>query len=92
MVQKLSSRQVRTSTSLLHATSTPGLYTTAQFQIEGGDVGYISSSTTNTLQFNLSQFGAIGQYIDMTFNGTYVDNNTGTTKTINGVVHVLRDN
>ena len=73
-------------------TNTPGLYTTAQFQIEGGDVGYISSSTTNTLQFNLSQFGAIGQYIDMTFNGTYVDNNTGTTKTINGVVHVLRDN
>lgn len=73
-------------------TNTPGLYTTAQFQMEGSDVGYISSSTTNTLQFNLSQFGAVGGYIDMTFNGTYVDNSTGTTKTITGVIHVIRDN
>jgi hypothetical protein len=34
--------------------------------------------------------GAIGQYIDITFNGTYT-NSTGS-HTINGVAHVIRDN
>ncbi|MES2544364.1 MAG: hypothetical protein V4548_05725 [Bacteroidota bacterium] len=73
-------------------TNIPGIYTTAQFQIEGIDVGYISSGSTNTVSFNLSNYGAIGEYIDMTFNGTYIDATTGLSHTITGTVHVLRDN
>jgi len=71
-------------------TNIPGIYTTTQFSIEGGGIGYISSTTTNTIQFNLSQFGAIGEYIDMTFSGTYTDS-TGL-HTLTGVAHVIRDN
>jgi len=70
----------------------PGIYTTAQFSIEGGGVGYISSTTTNTIQFNVSQIGAIGGYIDMTFSGTYLNAQTGVTHTLTGVAHVIRDN
>lgn len=69
----------------------PGVYTTAEFSIEGS-VGYIASTTTNTIQFNLNQVGAVGEYIDMTFSGTYLDVETGTTRTLTGVAHVIRDN
>lgn len=70
-------------------TNLPGTYSTDQFSIEG-TFGYIGNNTTNTLQFHLNQFGAIGEYIDMTFSGTYQDS-TGN-HTITGVVHVIRDN
>jgi hypothetical protein len=72
-------------------TNVPGIYNTADFSIEGGDVGYISAMSANTLSFNLSSFGAVGQYIDMTFSGTYNDN-ASVLRTITGTVHVLRDN
>jgi len=32
--------------------------------------------TINTVSFNLSSVGAVGQYIEITFNGTYT-NSTG---------------
>ena len=69
----------------------PGLYTTADgFNFEGGAVGYISQQTSNTVVFNLTSVGEIGEYIDMTFAGTY--EYSGTLRTISGVVHVIRDN
>lgn len=71
-------------------TNTPGVYTTAQFSMEGSGVGYIASTTPNTIQFNLNQVGAIGQYIDMTFSGTFTDGNG--LHTLTGVAHVIRDN
>ncbi|MFN3968387.1 Ig-like domain-containing protein [Flavobacterium sp.] len=71
-------------------TNVPGVYTTAQFSMEGNGVGYIASTTTNTIQFNLNQVGAIGQYIDMTFSGTFTDGNG--LHTLTGVAHVIRDN
>lgn len=71
-------------------TNVPGIYTTAQFSMEGNGVGYIASTTVNTLQFNLNQVGAIGEYIDMTFNGSFTDSNG--LHTLSGVVHVIRDN
>ena len=77
--------------SIWGSTNVPGVYSTSQFSIEGEGVGYIGNTTINTIQFNLSQFGAIGTYIDMTFNGTYQDPNGGN-HTITGVVHVIRDN
>lgn len=69
----------------------PGLYTTAQFSIEGNGIGYIGSATTNAIQFNLTHFGLVGEYIDMTFNGTYNDTN-GISHTLTGVAHIIRDN
>jgi hypothetical protein len=71
-------------------TNIPGTYTTSTFSIEGTGVGYISASSTNTIQFILNNFGAVGEFIDMTFSGTY-DDTTGT-HTLTGVAHVIRDN
>lgn len=68
----------------------PGIYNTSSFSIESPETGPINIQTVNTVSFNLSSVGAIGQYIDITFNGTYT-NSTGT-HTINGVAHVIRDN
>jgi len=71
-----------------------GTYTTSQFSMEfsntPGTITGIGSSTSNTVQFVVSQIGSIGGYIDMTFNGTYTD--TSGTHTISGTVHVIRDN
>ncbi|MCA6423135.1 MAG: Ig-like domain-containing protein [Flavobacterium sp.] len=69
---------------------TPGVYTTPQFIIEGSGI-YIGSGTTNTMQFNVSQIGVIGEFMDMTFSGTYQDPNGGN-HTLTGVAHVIRDN
>ncbi|WP_445452415.1 hypothetical protein [Flavobacterium sp. 25HG05S-40] len=69
----------------------PGIYTTAQFSLEGSGIGYIDSTTINTIQFNLHSVGAVGEYIDMSFGGTYSDSN-GASHTITGVAHVIRDN
>ena len=44
----------------------------------------------NTVQFVISQLGSVGGYVDLTFNGTYVDS-TGN-HTLSGTIHVLRDN
>ncbi len=71
----------------------PGLYTATDFSIEGGGIGYIAATTTNTVQFNLTNFGNVGEYIDMTFNGTYLDAQIATqSHTITGTIHVIRDN
>ena len=68
----------------------PGIYTTSAFSIESADTGAINVQTVNAVSFNLSAVGAVGQYIDITFNGTYT-NSTGS-HTITGVAHVIRDN
>ena len=73
------------------STTVPGVYTTAdQFALESGQLGAIGSSTINDIVFTLSNFGAIGEYIDITFNGSFT--NTTGTHTITGTAHVVRDN
>ncbi len=68
-----------------------GIYTTSVFSISDRlNIGSINSQTPNTLSFNLSTVGAVGQYIDITFNGTYT--NTTGSHSITGVAHVIRDN
>ncbi|WP_396142474.1 hypothetical protein [Flavobacterium sp.] len=71
-------------------TNIPGVYSTSMFSIESPETGGINIQTVNAVSFNLSSVGATGQYIDITFNGTYT-NSTGS-HTINGVAHVIRDN
>lgn len=78
------------SFNLFGNTVIPGIYTTSMFSISSADIGSINAQTVNTVSFNLSSVGAVGQYIDITFNGTYT-NSTGS-HTITGVAHVIRDN
>lgn len=76
--------------NLFGNTNIPGIYTTSMFSISAADIGSINVQTVNTVSFNLSTVGAVGQYIDITFNGTYT--NTTGSHIINGVAHVIRDN
>ena len=71
-------------------TITPGIYNTSVFSIDNYITGHIDSTIANSVQFNLSTFGAVGGYIDLTFNGIYT--NLSGTHTITGVAHVIRDN
>lgn len=65
-----------------------GIYTTANFSLEG-TLGYVFSGSTNTMSFNVSHIGAVGEFIDITFNGTF-DNETGT-HTLTGTAHAIRN-
>ena len=47
--------------------------------------------TNNNIVFNLNSLGNTGDYIDMNFSGDYEDFQ-GNTHSINGVIHVIRDN
>ena len=49
------------------------------------------SDTNNNIIYNLNALGAVGEYIDINFSGSYEDFQ-GLPHTITGVVHVLRDN
>ena len=49
------------------------------------------SDTNNNITYNLTSFGAVVEYIDINFSGTYEDYD-GASHSINGIVHVLRDN
>ncbi len=61
-----------------------------------GDTGFniaecISiSENSNNIIYNLTALGDVGEYIDVNFSGSYIDFD-GNTHTINGVIHVLRD-
>lgn len=74
--------------------TTIGTYTTSEvyltFSSNPGTVTEVNNNVTNNVQFVISQTGAIGGYIDLTFNGSYT--NTTGTHTITGTVHVIRDN
>lgn len=68
-----------------------GSYTTADsFSMASGTRFSINSEIINTIVFKVNSYGNVGDYIDITFNGTYTDN-TGT-HAISGVVHVKRGN
>jgi len=45
----------------------------------------------NTIEFTLTNIGAVGDYIDMTISGDYTDLD-GNIRTVSGTVHVIRDN
>jgi hypothetical protein len=96
IIGSLSANNTTPSIYISGNTNVPGIYTTTDFYLEGGSFGYIGSSTTNTMSFNLSQFGAVGEYIDVTFSGTFLELQTSgptpITHTITGVAHVIRNN
>lgn len=71
-------------------TTTTGVYNSPNFDI-GADIAGRDPNIPTNIQFSLSNFGAVGEYIDVTFNGTYTHFN-GNVNTITGTVHVKRDN
>ncbi len=71
-------------------TTTPGVYNSPNFDI-GADIAGRDPGVATNIQFVLSNFGAVGEYIDITFSGTYTHFN-GNVNTITGTIHVLRDN
>lgn len=83
-------------------TIAPGNYTTSNgFQISGNGLNSVVNQVLNNfnITYNLVSVGAVGQYINIHFTGTYVEMvMTGqmmgynVTHTITGTAHVLRDN
>ena len=68
----------------------PGVYSTSQFVLEGS-LGYVYNGSVNDLVFTVTNLGAVGEYVDLTFNGTYEDND-GIAHTLSGVAHAIRQN
>lgn len=69
--------------------TTIGTYTTAEFSLEGS-LGYVWSGSTNDVVFHVTSVGNVGEYVDMTFSGTFTDSEG--THTVTGVAHAILDN
>ncbi|MBW7676833.1 carboxypeptidase-like regulatory domain-containing protein [Chryseobacterium chendengshani] len=64
-----------------------GTYT-SNFSLESS--GGAINANGNSLTLQISNYGAVGQYIDFTINGTYTNNTGSHTLSVTG--HVIRDN
>lgn len=61
------------------------------FGIEGSDVGLIDESSSS-FTFTLNSFGNVGDFVDISFYGSYLSVIDNQTHTITGIAHVIRDN
>lgn len=74
-----------------------GTFTTPDYSISGNQVKTYSGNASsavifpNTLSFNLTQYGNVDDYVDLTVDGTITKPN-GIIQTVHIVAHVLRDN
>ena len=64
-------------------TTTPGAYLNIT-------QGINTSAGYPNINFNLTAYGAVGAYVDITFSGSYLDQ-ANTSHTISGTIHALRD-
>ena len=70
----------------------PGFYHNATFTANSGLSGYINSAVNGiSFDFNIAKAGQIGEFIDMTFDGTYYDADN-VIRRLRGTVHVIRNN
>lgn len=73
----------------LSSQNTPGVGTfTSNFSLESS--GGLINANGNNLTMQISNYGAVGQYIDFTINGTYTNTTGSHTLSVTG--HVIRDN
>lgn len=88
--------------SITGNTSTPGIYSSASgIQIIGNGLATSLGSALNqfAITYNLTNVGGVGQYIDVSFSGTYqevvmtgMSQGYNLSHTISGTAHVIRDN
>ncbi|WP_054851386.1 carboxypeptidase regulatory-like domain-containing protein [Olleya sp. ITB9] len=72
-------------------TTTLGTYTSSGSQAFYVETGInMDFGQPNTLQFTLSNYGAVNDYIDMNISGTFTDND-GVLRNLSASIHVLRD-
>lgn len=72
-------------------TTTLGIYTSSGSQAFYVETGInMDFGQPNTLQFTLSNYGAVNDYIDMNISGTFTDND-GVLRNLSASIHVLRD-
>ncbi|WP_157957338.1 hypothetical protein [Winogradskyella tangerina] len=82
---------------VLDAMNLLGSYDNYEFTNEEDGTGFFIgecinvSGNNNSIIYNLTALGNVGEYIDVNFSGSYEDYD-GNPHTITGVVHVLRDN
>ncbi len=81
--------------AVLNSPDSLGTYDSLEWNVQNDTGMFIGeclsmSDTNNTITYNLTALGNVGQYIDINFNGSYEDFN-GDQHTINGIIHVLRD-
>lgn len=68
---------------------TPGTYDSGNISLITNEVS-LEFGSSNDVVFNITR---VEGYIDISFSGTYPDpNNSGETRRITGIVHVIRDN
>ncbi|MGD1319075.1 hypothetical protein [Chryseobacterium sp. 2R14A] len=73
----------------LNSQNVPGVGTyTSNFSLESS--GGLINANGNNLTMQISNYGAVGQYIDFTINGTYTNTTGSHTLSVTG--HVIRDN
>ena len=88
----ISFRDVNNSFAIWIRYQQPGFYHNAIFTATSSQSGNINASVNAIgFDFNIAKSGQIGEYIDMTFDGTYYDGNN-TIHRLRGNVHVIRDN
>lgn len=68
---------------------TSGNYSQGQFGLQASNI-FMDYSIQNNLQLNLASYGSVGNYIDATINGTFIDT-SGNIRTLSVTIHVLRD-
>lgn len=68
-----------------------GPYINATADMQMGIQHLFLGNGPNTVTFELTKFGEVGDYIDITFSGEYT-NHLGELNTLTGVAHVIRDN
>ncbi|MEM5565930.1 carboxypeptidase-like regulatory domain-containing protein [Psychroserpens sp. AS72] len=68
----------------------PSNNTFFSFQDETNATGPNSTGSDTSITLNISEIGNVGDYIDLTFSGTYLDENL-VEHTITGTIHALRD-
>jgi hypothetical protein len=71
-----------------------GNYTSVEFQLETWTAPssvYILHQTNNTVVYHVNKFGAVGEFVDITFEGNFIVSPTNI-HSVRGVIHVIRDN
>ncbi len=88
----INSQKLADTFFIYSSVNTTGVYPTYDQIVDGMllELSFIDYTLPANITFDLVAYGAVGQYIDITFSGSYT-NSSGVSETIVGTIHVLRD-